>query len=301
MPLGRFSLAGLVLSCLLAMTAATAKAGAQALEGTVRIVPAAIAAQSSAEEFTLFVVLEDLDHHGVLTYDDNRDDVPDRQVVSEGLGAFEFTIRFDPAILAPLEATAGPDLGRTGRPFQCLRPDEKRGEFSFGCISFGTEPAGTQGTVTLAAVTFRALATGTSPLDLDVVLAGPLGSDQVPVAVHDGSVTVGAPLPQRSATVSDIDDASVTPEGRGVLPVVPNARPGRLWRAGTVGEAIASSGRPVPEAQTETQRSDDGMATGVWLAISIGAAAIVAGAGLGGLFWWRHNREMGHWGGRHGS
>lgn len=301
--LGRICSAAIALACVLVAMTVAPKAQAQAVEGTVSIVPGASTVGLKEGTFTVFVVLEDLEHHGILVYDDNRDSTPDREIQSDGLAAFEFTIRFDPALLEPEAASLGPDVGRTGRQFQCLQPDQKRGSFSFGCISIGLEPAGTQGTVTLAGVTFRTLAAGTSPLELEVVLAGPLGSDQVPVAVQSGAVRVAAELPVGGSE----DPPAPTPGDDPARPgasLGDRATPARDGGTAAVGDVtVDPSGRLIPEAQSDTSAAgeNDGPGAGVWLAVALGVAAIVAGAGLRGAFWWRHNRQVGRWRSGQGS
>src|SRR3990172_10178078 len=99
-------------SLLMATMEAAPPARAQTLEGTVRLTPSISTAPLEEGPFQIFLVLEDLEHYGAIVYDDNDDTVPDRQVASTGMGAFEFTIEFDETVVAIEEAEPGPDLGR---------------------------------------------------------------------------------------------------------------------------------------------------------------------------------------------
>jgi hypothetical protein len=183
------------------------------LEGTVRLSPAMSDVPGTAGPFTVYVVAEDLQHDGAITYDDNRDSTPDRSVASVGLAAYQITIEYDPAVLAVGGVEPGPDLGRTGRSFQCLPPDRQPGSFSFGCISSGDAPPGTQGTLTLASIELVPQGPGLSPVSLDAVLVGPLG-DSFTVAVSGGAARVTGtvpPTPTSALPVSSVTPAALTP------------------------------------------------------------------------------------------
>jgi hypothetical protein len=187
------------LAALALLWGAGSDAGAQASEGTVRLIPAMTHVEAKTGPFTVFVAVEDLSHFGRLAYDDNRDTVADRFVESVGLAAFEFEIQYDQSLLEFQRFAAGPELGRTGRDFYCLPAAQELNKVKVACVSPGPEPPGPQGTLTLGSATFRPLQAGTSALLLDAGLTGPLGSDPVPVEVYGGVVRVtgsaGAGLP----------------------------------------------------------------------------------------------------------
>ncbi len=197
----------LLTATLMGMTIATPAARAQTppVEGRVRLVPAMSEAPGDGGAFTVYVVVQDLQHNGLITYDDNGDHTPDRSVASDGMGAFQVTIGYDPSILAVRGAEPGPDLGRSGRSFQCLPPARQPDSFSFGCVSSGAGPAGPQGTLTLASITLVPQGQGLSPLSLDAEIAGPLG-DSASIVVSGGAarvtgaVTTPTPPPQSSLT-----------------------------------------------------------------------------------------------------
>jgi hypothetical protein len=180
------------------------------LEGMVRLSPAMSDVPGNAGPFTVYVVAEDLQHDGAIIYDDNRDQTPDRSVPSVGLAAYQITIEYNPAVLAVGGVEPGPDLGRTGRSFQCLPPIRLPGSFSFGCISSGDAAPGTQGTLTLASIELVPQGPGLSPMSLDAVLAGPLG-DSFTVAVSGGAARVTgtvAPTPTGASPVSSVTPAA---------------------------------------------------------------------------------------------
>ncbi len=288
------------------------QAGAQTSEGTVHIVPGISSVAADQGTFTVFIELEDLNHHGTLAYDDNRDTVPDRQVESNGLAAFEFGLVYDPTVLALAGVEQGPALGRSGRTFECLPPIEKPGSIRFGCLSFGPEPPGTQGTLTLASVALRPVGPGTSPLLLDAVLAGPLGSDDVPVTVKGGLARVAGRPPatavptfaggEATATVSGPNGASFqTPapaNGTATAPALPEGSPtpGGATAASADGaektEELTALGQDF-EAQNGSSAGSDGSSAGRALLWSVGAAGgLVAAAALGlAVVVWRRRRH----------
>jgi hypothetical protein len=189
------------------ISAPASQAQTPPLEGTVRLIPAMSDVPGSGGPFTVFVVAESLQHDGAITYDDNRDGTPDRSLPSSGLAAFQITIEYNPAVLVVSGVEPGPDLGRTGRSFQCLPPNRQPGSFSFGCISSGSAPPGTQGTLTLASIELIPRGPGLSPVSLDAELVGPLG-DSFTVAVSGGAARVAGIVPTPTSALSV---SSVTP------------------------------------------------------------------------------------------
>jgi len=160
---------------------------AQTGEGTVELVPSLSTVALEDGPFTVFVATDGLDHRGLVEYDDDRDTVPDRSVDSLGLAAFEFSIAYDTSLLQVVDVTPGlTGLERTGRNFQCLSARHEIGLVSFGCVSIGAEPEGAQGSVTLASVVLRPVGSGTSPLQLEAEIAGPLGTDATDLEVRGG-------------------------------------------------------------------------------------------------------------------
>ena len=159
---------------LLTMLAGRQPVSAQpATEGTVRLQPPTTTDARVNDPFSVFIGLEDMQHQGLIGYDDDDDDVPDRFEPSDGLGTFEFTLRFDPALLEIHGAESGSLLNSSGRSFQCFQRSDEPGQMP-----------GPEGTFTLAQVSFRPIEAGSSLLQLkDVDLGGPLQPDDIPVAV----------------------------------------------------------------------------------------------------------------------
>jgi len=120
------------------------------------------------------------------------------------LGAYEITLSFDPAFLQVADVEDGPFLGSSGRTLYCPNPivDATNGTVRYGCATFGTQDqVGVTGSGELAAVTFSALAGGTSDLAFvnPTDLSDPLSND-IPVATADGSVDIGGATPRPTST-----------------------------------------------------------------------------------------------------
>ena len=201
----------IALSMTISMTIAAQPTNAQSADGTVRLLPPISTVDVKDGSFTIFIVLEDLEHNGVISYDDNRDTTPDRYVDSIGMAAFEFTLGFDETIVAIEGVEVGPALAESGRGFQCLPPRQEPGSFRFGCISSGGSPPGVQGSVTLASLTLRPLNNGSSALLLEPQLAGPLG-DPISIDFAGGLVRVtGSPDPVATPTAASAATPTAAP------------------------------------------------------------------------------------------
>lgn len=280
-------------------------ASAQAAsEGDVRLSPAMSTVPADGGPFTVYVVLEDLQHAGNISYDDNRDGTPDRSIPSEGLGAFQFTIEYDPAIVEFQDVDRGPSLSGTGRSFQCLPAARDTGTITFGCLSPGPSPAGQQGTMTLASVQFSPRSNGLSPLVLTAEIAGPLG-DSVTVDVGGGAARVsgaetagkptaaaatstpGAPAktvpPSATHTAIAEEDATATAVSRKTI--VASGTPGTASTESVTGQP----GTPKPTTEAPVRKGDDG-SNHFWLWSLGAAAALVFGAvGLTAILWRRRS------------
>jgi hypothetical protein len=214
--------------------------------GSVRLSPPMTQVPADEGPFTVYVVIQDLQHAGNVTYDDNRDGTPDRSIPSEGLGAFEFTIAYNPQVVEFRDAEHGPNLTTTGRSFQCLPARHDAGEITFGCLSPGSNPPGPQGNLTLAAVQFSPRGSGLSPLVLSAEIAGPLG-DSAEVDVGGGAVRVEGDTPAQPT--EPVASASTTPGATGqpnqtAVPPVATSNNGQT--------SSPEAGTPAPDSQTAT-------------------------------------------------
>lgn len=220
---------------------------------SVRLEPRASRVDWSDDPFSVRVQVSDLDHHGEIRYDDNRDTVPDRTEPSEGLGALELLIIFDPAVLEVTDVQAGDFIRNAGRSTQCFTRVPEPGQYALGCASTGSAP-GAQGSGTLATVTLTPLANGTSLLGLEGQLAGPLG-DEIDAAFHGGVVEVyGGP------------EVTPTPRPAGPPPT-PGGGPSVIGD-GDLGDVDLPEGDPGPGAS-----SDDGPGASVLPSTGTGSRA----------------------------
>jgi hypothetical protein len=119
------------------------------------------------------------------------------------LGAFQFEVIYDPAVVTVTQIELEPFLESTGRTAQSIGPDidNGAGEAAFGAFSFGAA-AGPEGTGGLATVTFTVVGSGTTALNLqDVLLTDTKANAQYP-SVKGGTVTVAAPAPTPTPTAA---------------------------------------------------------------------------------------------------
>jgi hypothetical protein len=280
-------------------------AQAQAPEGVVQIVPSITPPVPVDDAFTVFVVLEDLQHVGRVGYDDNRDGEDDRFIESVGLGAFEVRVTYDPAVLSTLSAVAGPALASANRTFQCLPADiDEPGTVALACLSVGSEPPGPQGTLTLAELAFQPVGAGSTALMLNATLSGPLGDDNVPVDVRSGAVRVAGNTARPTST-----GGGNTPGGTGQQP--PGARTATAAAVAAF-QTQTSSGTPLPgqgtpesvrnspdtgtagensspgqDDEISTRGGDDGGGFPMWPAVTVAALMGGVGLGLGAVLWRR--------------
>jgi hypothetical protein len=119
---------------------------------------------------------------------------------AENLGAFQFTLEWNPSVVTYQSTAVGPFLGSTGRSVICNSPQVGVSEVTVLCNTLGSEPQGPYGSGVLASFTMRGLTTGLSPMHLtDVILADISAQLQPPAGVQDGNVIVTFP-PTATAT-----------------------------------------------------------------------------------------------------
>lgn len=126
------------------------------------------------------------------------------------IAAFEFLLEFDPRIIAYVSVREGPFLASTGRTTTCPSAIVDVDFVRFGCSSFGMLPTPPSGNGTVATVTFRTRASGTTRLAFRLAgLALVLGEDVVVATVNGSVKVVGGPEPP---------PATATPEGGAAPP-----------------------------------------------------------------------------------
>lgn len=238
--------------------AARAPAGAQP-EGSVTLAPDFVPA-TLGQPATVYITLNGLRHEATQT------GAAGSQLVSSGLGAFEFTLRFDPQVVKVARARPGPRVQSGARSFTCLQRSDEPGSFAFGCASTGDASRGLQGSLTLAVVTLEPARVGSSFLVLQAGLAGPLG-EEIPVGQpKGGAIAVAGP----------------GGEGEGGTPSAPPATRTPPPAATPVGSASATAGRPggsgtpLPGVTVELLPTEEGA-----LPAAATAAASARGSGRG--------------------
>ena len=108
------------------------------------------------------------------------------------LGAYQFEMDFDPAVVRARDVEDASFLGSTGRtPIAIINKiDNTEGTLAFGVISIGTDP-GPSGMGVLATITLEAQGGGSTALHLFNVKASDTKPAEQPVTVEDGVVIVG--------------------------------------------------------------------------------------------------------------
>lgn len=135
---------------------------------------------------------------------------------ASNLGSFQFIFGYNPAVLKFEKMALGEFLGSTGRTANPLGPrvDESAGQVTFGAFTLGQQP-GASGSGQLATVTLRALAGGTSPLEIrDPQITDIMGGLQ-PVTAQNSQITVSG-SPAAAVTLSQAEPVTgpASPAGR---------------------------------------------------------------------------------------
>ncbi|MFZ2360874.1 MAG: cohesin domain-containing protein [Anaerolineae bacterium] len=113
---------------------------------------------------------------------------------ANGLGNWQATVDYVPAILTLNGVTFGADLGSTGRFVGNVGPTFSIGNVTLGQFSFGTQPGPTGSSIHLATIVWRGVGDGVSELNLNSsslldIDATPL----TPLTEIDSWVVVGDP------------------------------------------------------------------------------------------------------------
>jgi hypothetical protein len=104
------------------------------------------------------------------------------------LGAYNFTLSWDPNILDITSVSNGTFLGSTGNTVVCDAPQKALGSLTFGCHTSGAG-AGPNGAGVLGTVQFTILSTGTTQMTLSAALASTTGQP-LDINTGDGIITV---------------------------------------------------------------------------------------------------------------
>jgi hypothetical protein len=191
----------LIIICLLALIVTQVsipEAGAAAPGTRVRIEPAYLVVGLN-ETFVVQVMIEE----------------------SNGLGAFQFDLTYDPSIVQVTEAVLGDFLGSTGRSMVPAGPEvnNTEGRVTLGAISLGSA-AGPSGTGVLATITCIAHGEGSTALELREVQVLDTAVSAQRVTVEGGQVVVGdAEAPTPAATPIPVPTS--TPEAADTPPATP--------------------------------------------------------------------------------
>ena len=126
------------------------------------------------------------------------------------LGAYEFTLSWDDAILSFISANDGAFLGSTGRPVICSPPTSGAGTVSFGCWTTGDQAGPDGDDILTETIRFSTLAGGESLLTLSIVSLSATGGSPLGLTTTDGSITFDAPA---TVTLTPIETPASTPTG----------------------------------------------------------------------------------------
>jgi hypothetical protein len=135
--------------------------------------------------FSIRVELSGLDHHGRVPYYGDEDEP--RYEPSEGLGAYQLYLYYDPHVVRVTGWQPGDFLRRHGSP-TCMQREVEPGLYAMACVSGGSD-AGPQGSGRLGTIDLEPVANGATDLELESELAGPLG-DGLPTIVTRGHAEV---------------------------------------------------------------------------------------------------------------
>lgn len=180
---------------------------AESPEPAVRITPAGIQAKAG-------------DTHQII--------VEIRKVTN--LGAFQFDLTYDPAVVQVDEVALGDFVRSTGRSVNPLGPRIEAGKVTYGAFSFG-DSAGPEGSGPLAVITLTARAGGQTPLGLQNVQVVDVGGVRIPVTTAGATMVVsGTPpstgVPTATTGGESASSATGTPEIR--LPLSPADLAGKV-------------------------------------------------------------------------
>lgn len=177
------------------------------------------------------------------------------------LGAFQFDVTYDSTVMTVADVELGSFLGSTGRTAQPVGPDidNVAGLVTFGAFSFGSN-AGPEGTGLLAAVTFTAVGSGTSALNLQNVVVTDTMANTQSASVAGGMVTVAVSAPTNTPTMTPRPTAGPTavPTLVNTATATERAEPANTITPTSITTAAPSETVPrptIPPVATETATS----------------------------------------------
>jgi hypothetical protein len=184
--MGRTALGLLLLAGLFLTASSLLSQPAQAQTGpSVRFSPATSRVDYDDGGFSIRVELSGLDHHGSVRYD--HGDKPPTFASSEGLGAFELYFYYDPQVV---RVTGWEERGAflSSRRPTCMDRETEPGLYVMACVTQGGS-AGPNGSGRLGTIKLEPVANGSTEIELETELAGPLG-DGLPTILSSGRVEV---------------------------------------------------------------------------------------------------------------
>ena len=128
------------------------------------------------------------------------------------LGAYEFTLDFDPSVLQFAGANDAGFLATSGREVQCAPPQPSTASVRSSCVSLGSDLPGVSGSGVLAHLTFMPISSGLSPLRLhDVILLHPDATSVTVNTTTNGVIEIEIPpTPTPCPGVCPTDTATPT-------------------------------------------------------------------------------------------
>ena len=134
-----------------------------------------------------------------------------------GLGAFQFTLSYDPSLIQALAVAPGPFLGNTGRTVNCLPATLGANYVDWTCVTLGGQPPpGASGSGVLAVISFTAISEGTTPLALSGTILTNVSGLTIPSTTVNGARVVGpcdgtCPTATSTHTATSTATATTTP------------------------------------------------------------------------------------------
>ncbi len=145
------------------------------------------------------------------------------------LGAYQFSLNFNPAVLQETNVVNGAFLSSTGRTLgtPLTTVDNTLGKVTYALNTNGTTPAGPDGSGTLATVTFNVVGSGLSNLNLSGVelLDATINVNSISATTSNSSLTAAALEPSSTPIVTPSATPDATPGSSPTSTVSPSLSP----------------------------------------------------------------------------